>query len=145
MKLFTVILLSVFLSKSCTSQTKNDLETAVLEYTANTRGFYQKITIQDQMISISKDRNGNDKPVATKISEKDWKELVGYFETLELDSLTTLKAPSQKRFHDGAAIANLKVTNKEKIYETADFDHGYPPETIKKLVAKINSFAKEKQ
>ena len=145
MRLFTMIFLSLFLGKSCSSQTKNDLEIAVLEYTANTRGFYQKITIKDQMVSISKDRSGNDKPVATKISDKDWKELVGYFQTIELDSLPTLKAPTQKRFHDGAAIANLKVTHKDKTYETADFDHGYPPETVKKLVVKINSFAKEKQ
>ena len=143
MKLFTVILLSIFLSKSCTSQTKNDLKTAVLEYTANTRGFYQKITIQDQMVSISKDREGNDKPVAKKISEKDWKELVGYFESMELDSLSTLKAPTEKRFYDGAAIANLKVIYKDKTYETAAFDHGFPPAEIKKLVDKINSFAKK--
>jgi hypothetical protein len=143
MKLFTVILLSVFLSKSCTSQTKNDLKTAVLEYTANTRGFYQKITIQDQMVTVSKDRSGNDKPVATKISDKDWKELVGYFETLELDSLTTLKAPTQKRFHDGAAIANLKVVYKDKTYETQAFDHGVPPAAIKKIVDKLNTFAKK--
>jgi len=140
-----MILLSVFLSKSCSSQPKNDLKTAILEYTANTRGFYQKITIQDQMVSVSKDRSGNDKTVATKISDKDWKELVGYFETIELDSLPTLKAPTEKRFHDGAAIANLDVSYKDKKYKTTSFDHGYPPEAIKKLVTKINSFAKEKQ
>ena len=143
MKIYALVLLSVFLSKSCESQTKNDLKTAVLEYTANTRGFYQKITIQDQMVSVSKDRNGNDKPVPTKISEKDWKELVGYFETIELESLATLKAPTEKRFHDGAAIADLKVTYKDKTYQTVAFDHGYPPEAIKKIVVKINSFAKK--
>ena len=144
MKLFTVIFLSVFLGKSCEGQTKNDLKTAVLEYTANTRGFYQKITIQDQTISVSKDRNGNVKPVATKISEKDWNELIGYFEAINLDSLPTLKAPTEKRFYDGAAIADLKVTYKDKTYQTEAFDHGYPPEAIKKLVDKINSFAKNK-
>jgi hypothetical protein len=144
MKLFAVLLLSVFLSKSCESQNKNDLETAVLEYTANTRGFYQKITIQDQKVTISKDRSGNEKPVSTKISEKDWNELVGYFEKINLDSLPKLKAPTDKRFYDGAAIADLKVTYKDKTYQTAAFDHGYPPEAIKKLVDKINSFAKNK-
>lgn len=143
MKLFTVIILSFFLSKSCESQTKNDLKTAVLEYTANTRGFYQKITVQNQMVTVSKDRNGNDNPVATKISEKDWKELVGYFETMDLDSLPALKAPTEKRFYDGAAIANLKVVYKDKTYDTESFDHGYPPVAIKKLVDKINSFAKK--
>ena len=144
MKLFTVIFLSVFLGKSCEGQTKNDLKTAVLEYTANTRGFYKKITIQDQTISVSKDRNGNVKPVATKISEKDWNELIGYFEAINLDSLASLKAPTEKRFYDGAAIANLQVVYKDKTYQTEAFDHGYPPEAIKKLVDKINSFAKNK-
>ena len=143
MKLFTVILLSAFLSKSCESQNKNDLKTAVLEYTANTRGFYQKITIQNQMVAVSKDRSGNDKPVAIKISDGDWKELVGYFETINLDSLATLKAPTQKRLHDGAAIANLKVVYKDKTYKTESFDHGFPPETIKILVTKLNTFAKK--
>lgn len=143
MKLFTTILLSVFLSKSCEGQIKNDLKTAVVEYTANTRGFYQKITVQDQQIAVSTDRSGHILPQAMKISEKDCKELIGYFENLNLDSLETLKAPTQKRFHDGAAIANLKVTYKNKTYQSTSFDHGNPPEAIKKLVDKINTFAKK--
>ena len=143
MKLFTMIFLSLFLVKSCGGQTKNDLKTAVLEYTANTRGFYQKIQIYDQKVTISKDRSGNDLPEAMKISDKDWKELVAYFETINLDSLPTLKAPTEKRFHDGAAIADLKVVYKDKTYQTEAFDHGYPPEAIKKLITKINSFAKK--
>jgi hypothetical protein len=143
MKLFTMIFLSLLVSKSCEGQTKNDLKTAVLEYTASTRGFYQKITIQDQTVSVSKDRSDNEKPVSVKISDKDWKELVSYFETIELEDLATLKAPTEKRFYDGAAIAGLKVTYKDKVYQTTSFDHGYPPEALKKLVTKINSFAKE--
>lgn len=143
MKLFTMIFLSLFVSKSCEGQTKNDLKTAVLEYTASTRGFYQKITIQDQMVSVSKDRSGTEKPVATKISDKDWKELVGYFETINLDELETLKAPTQYRIVDAAAFADLKVTYKENTYQSNSFDHGNPPEAIKKLITKINSFAKK--
>ena len=142
MKLFAMILLSVFLGKSCSSQSKNDLKTAVLEYTANTRGFYQKITIQNQLVVVSKDRNDNGIKEETKISDADWKELIVYFENIELDSLSTLEAPTGKRFHDGAAIANLKITYQGKTYGTPAFDNGFPPEKIKKLVDKINSFAK---
>jgi len=145
MKLFTMIFLSVFLGKSCSSQTKNDLKTAFVEYTANTRGFYQKISIQNQMVTVSNDRRSSEKPVTTAISDADWKELVGYFESIQLDSLATLKAPTEKRFYDGAAIANLKIVYKDKTYETAAFDHGFPPEAIKKLVDKINSFAKKQK
>jgi len=143
MKLFAAILMTIFLSKSCEGQTKNDSKLAVIEYTASTRGFYQKITVENQTVAVSRDRSGTEKPVVTKISDKDWKELIGSFETINLDNLATLKAPTEKRFHDGAAIANLKVTYKDKIYQTVSFDHGYPPESIKKLVNKINTFAKK--
>jgi hypothetical protein len=57
--------------------------------------------------------------------------------------LETLKAPTEKRFHDGAAIANLKVTYQDKSFQTEAFDHGNPPEAIKKIVDKINTFAKK--
>jgi hypothetical protein len=143
MKVFAMIFLSVFLGKSCESKAQKDLKIALLEYTANTRGFYQKITIQDQMVTVSKNRSGNDNPIATKISDKDWKELVAYFETIDLDSLETLKAPTEKRFHDGAAIADLKVVYYNKIYQTVSFDHGYPPQEIKNLVDKLNTFVKK--
>ncbi len=142
MKLFTMIFLSIFLGKSCSSQTKNDLKTAVLEYTANTRGFYQKITVQNQLVLVSNERSGMGLQEEIKISDADWKELVGYFENFELDSLATLKAPTEKRFYDGAAIANLKITYQGKTFGTPAFDNGFPPEKIKKLVDKINSFAK---
>ena len=89
-----MILLSVFLGKSCDSQNKNDMKTAVVEYTANTRGFYKKISVQNQFVSVSKDRNEVEIPKGKKISEADWKELIGYFETIDLDSLKSLKAPS---------------------------------------------------
>jgi ABC-type uncharacterized transport system ATPase subunit len=55
-------------------QNKQDLESAVIEYTANSRGFYQKITIQNQMVLISKERSGKAKAVATKIAADDWED-----------------------------------------------------------------------
>lgn len=143
MKLFAMILLSLFLGKSCDSQNKNDMKTAILEYTANTRGFYQKINVQNQFVSVSKNRQEVEMPRGKKISDADWKELIGYFEAIELENLATLKAPTEKRFYDGAAIANLKITIGDKTYESASFDHGFPPAEIKKLVDKINSFAKK--
>ena len=131
------------MSNGCDSASAQDIENAVVEYTANTRGFYQKITVKNQMVTVSKDRNGNDNPIPTKISDADWKELLDCFKMIELDSLSKLKAPTKKRFNDGASIANLKIKFKEKPYETTDFDDGFPPKEIKKFVNKITSFAKE--
>jgi hypothetical protein len=143
MKILSLLFLTIFLGKGCDAQNKQEIETAVIEYVANTRGFYQKITVKNQLVTVSKDRSGNSKPVATKISDADWKELVTYFKTVALDNLPKLKAPTEKRFYDGAAIANLKITYKDKVYETAGFDHGFPPKEIKKLVNKITSLAKK--
>jgi hypothetical protein len=42
---------------------------------------------------------------------------------VELDSLSKLKAPTEKRFYDGAAIANLKITFKDKTYETVSIGY----------------------
>jgi hypothetical protein len=143
MKILTLLFLTIFMGNGCDSAKAQDIETAIIEYTANTRGFYQKITVKNQMLTVSKDRDGNDKPVPKKLSDAEWKELVTCFKTLELDSLSKLKAPSEKRFYDGAAIANLKITFKDKAYETTSFDHGFPPKEIKKFVNTVTSLVKE--
>ena len=143
MKILSLLFLTIFLGNGCDSAKAQDIETAVIEYTANTRGFYQKIIVKNQMVTVSKDRDGNDKLVPKKISDAKWKDLLDCFKTMELDSLPKLKAPSEKRFYDGAAIANLKITFKDKAYETDSFDHGFPPKEIKKFVNTITSLAKE--
>jgi hypothetical protein len=141
MKLFAILVLTAFLGKSCSSQTQNDIKTAVVEYTANTRGFYQKIVIQNQMISVSKDRNETKMPTGKKISDADWKILLTEFQKLDLEKLPELKDPTQKRFYDGAAIANINITYKGKTYESLPFDHGFPNEVIAKFVNKITALA----
>lgn len=142
MKLLSLLFLTLFLGKGCDSDKQQDMKTAVIEYVANTRGFYRKITIQNQMVTVSKDRRGNDNAIAEKISDADWNVLVTAFQELDLDGIPNLKAPTEKRFYDGAAIANFKIIYKEKAYESTSFDHGFPPVEIEKLVNKINSFVK---
>jgi len=143
MKVFTLLVLTIFMAKGCSQEAKNHIANAKIVYTANTRGFYQKITIQNQEISVSSERDSSDKGVTSKISDADWKELVGYFEKIELDSLSTYKDPTQKRVYDGAAIAELIINYQEKEYQTKNFDHGYPPVEIEKFVNKLVSLVKE--
>jgi hypothetical protein len=145
MKAITIILLSVFLVKSCSNQAQNDIANTTLQYTASTRGFFQKIVVINQKATISRDRNGEKFPEEIAISDKDWKEIISYFQKIHLEKVPTLKDPTQKRFYDGAAIANLKVRYQDKNYETTDFDHEFPPAEIEKLVNKIVSLAKEKE
>jgi len=143
MKLLSLLFLTLFVSKGCESeQQQQDIKTAVVVYTANTRGFYQRITIQDQKMSVSRQRG--DETVATaKISDAGWKTLIAEFSKIKLEDLPNLKAPTEKRFYDGAAIGDLKVTYKGQTYESSAFDHGIPPSEIAGLVNKMVSLAKE--
>lgn len=143
MKNLILALFLIFTASSCVSQKNTFTNSTEIEYTANTRGFYQKITIQNQKAMVFKNRNNSEKPSVIAISDSEWRDFLNYFESINLDKLATLKAPTEKRFYDGAAIANLKIVYKDKIYETTSFDHGHPPEEIKDLVNKINSFAKK--
>ena len=145
MKAITMILLTVFLGKSCSNEAQNDIANTTLQYTASTRGFFQKIIIINQKATVFRDRNNEKSPEEINISDKDWKEIIGYFEKIDLEKISALKDPTQKRFYDGAAIANLKIRYQDKNYETTDFDHGFPPAEIEKLVNKIVSLVKEKE
>lgn len=145
MKILSLLFLTLFLGKGCQGDKKQNIETAVVEYVANTRGFYQKIVVENQTVTISGDREGKEKPVATDISDADWEVLISEFRKINLEEIPSLKAPTTKRFYDGAAIAHLKITYKDKTYKTSGFDHGFPPDEIKKIVDKITSFAKTKE
>ena len=145
MKTLSLILLTLLMSKSCSNQAQNDIANTTVQYTANTRGFFQKIIIINQKATILRDRNGEKSPEEITISDKDWKEIIGYFEKIDLEKLPTLKDPTQKRFYDGAAIANLKIRYQDKNYETIDCDHGFPPAAIEEFVNKIVSLAKQEE
>ena len=141
MKLISLLFLTIFLGKGCNAEQNQDIESAVIEYTANTRGFYQKITVQNQKFTVSKSRDGKDSPAEQKVSSSDWKKIIDAFQEVDLESIPTLKAPTEKRFYDGAAIADLKITYQGKSYKTQPFDHGNPPVEIEKLVNKITVLA----
>ena len=117
------------------------MKTAVIEYEAQTRGMYQKVLVENQTVFVAKNRD--EKPVEVKISDEDWIVLTTEFEKLDLEAIPNLKAPTEKRFYDGAAIANLKIIYKGKTYETKAFDHGFPPSGIKKIVTKLVSFTQK--
>nr|WP_315213001.1 hypothetical protein [uncultured Flavobacterium sp.] len=141
MKIAIALFLSLFMISSCACQKNTDMKTAVIEYEAQTRGMYQKVLVENQTVFVAKNRD--EKPVEVKISDEDWIVLTTEFEKLDLEAIPNLEAPTEKRFYDGAAIANLKITYKGKTYETKAFDHGFPPSGIKKIVTKLVSFTQK--
>lgn len=115
-----------------------DMKDTVIEYNAHSRGYYLNITVKDDNISVTTQRKGEAK--TAKLSDDDKKAVASLLKEIDLESLPDMKAPTEKRFYDGAAIATLKVTRSGETYESQAFDHGEPPAGIKNLVDKLMTF-----
>jgi hypothetical protein len=142
MRILSLLLLVICIGTTgCSSQKKTDMTSTQIEYTAMSRGLYKRILIENKTVSIT---NGRDAEAnVSKIDDAKWNKIVAEFEKINLESLPTLKAPTEKRFHDGAAIGNLKIIQNPKTYETPGFDNGFPPKEIEKLVNLLVDFTKE--
>jgi hypothetical protein len=141
MKILSLLFLTIFIGSSCVSQKKIDMSSVEIVYSAVSRGYYQKIVVKNQMVSITKSRG--EESVTNKINGAQWARIVSEFKKIKLESIPQLKAPTEKRFHDGAAIANLRITQNGKTYETNGFDNGFPPAEIEKLVTLLVAFTQE--
>lgn len=135
------MLLTLFIATGCCSQKKTDMKSTQIEYSAHSRGYFKVVTVQDKTVSVIKERNAE--AVSNNIDDAKWNKIVDAFSKVNLEGLSTLKAPTDKRTYDGAAIGNLKIVKDGKTYETPGFDNGFPPKEIEKLVNLLVDFSKE--
>ncbi|WP_433834687.1 hypothetical protein [Flavobacterium anhuiense] len=141
MRILSILLLTVFIVGGCCSQKKVDMKSTQIEYSAQSRGYYKSIVVENKSVSVTKERNGE--TVKSEIDEAKWNKIVDAFSKVNLEGLSSLKAPTDKRTYDGAAIGNLKIVKDGKTYETPGFDNGFPPKEIEKLVNLLVDFSKE--
>ena len=150
MRIVSLLWVFLFALASCNSQ-KNTVGSTIkmkdieIQYEANTRGFYQKLVLKNAAISSTKDRNGIEIPIVQPVSDADWNAIKDEINKVDLENLPNLKAPTEKRFYDGAAIANLKIIYKGETYQTTDFDHGFPPMQIKRVIEMVNLLFKHEE
>ena len=141
MKILSFLILTIFIGTSCVSQKNIDMNSVEIVYSAVSRGYYQKIVVKNQMVSITKARG--EEAVTNKISGAHWARIVSELKKINLERIPQLKAPTEKRFYDGAAVANLRIIKNGKKYETNGFDNGFPPAEIEKLVTLLVAFTQE--
>ena len=104
----------------------------VLVYESMSRGYFKKIEIQGSSVAIQNARE--EKPTVATISKSDMEALEAACKGINPKELSTFKDPTQKRFYDGAPITNLIMKEGDTIYSTSDFDGGFPPVEIEKVV-----------
>lgn len=112
-----------------------------IEYTAVSRGFFKVLKVENNTISAQNDRSS--KPLIRTCTSNEEKKLDEMISSLDLKTLETLEIPSKAHQYDGAAIATLKIINKEGSYETPSFDHGNPPKEIEALVNQLVSMTEK--
>ena len=116
---------------------KDNYNTAIT-YQSSSRGSFEYIHISKSNVAISTDRSLKtiDK---YNCEEKNWEELNRLIEACDMETFQELKAPTEKRFYDGAAAATLAIQLGDIEYRTPEFDHGNPPQEIEAIVNKVLS------
>ncbi|MGJ8591621.1 MAG: hypothetical protein ACSHXF_03690 [Aquaticitalea sp.] len=110
-------------------------------YEATTRGFYEKIWITKDSITVTNDRNHmSSNKYATSL--EDWNELLTILKDVDVNAMPDLEAPTSKRHYDGAAFASLGVAQNKTEIQSNSFDHGNPPKAIEAVVNKVLSMKK---
>ena len=90
--------------KGCSQEDKKDLSNTTIEYTATTRGFFQKITIKDKQATISSQRDNPDEGKVITITTDEWNGLIEEFKTINLDAIGTYVGPTMAEAYRVAAL-----------------------------------------
>lgn len=91
-------------------------------YEANTRGYFIKLKVENRKIYVSKDRNASDFKSSYPISNEAWDVISKLALAVNLNSVKDLKAPTEKRFYDGAPHANITFIQNGVEYVSSTFD-----------------------
>lgn len=118
------------------------MKESTITYQALSRGYYLNVEIQGNKINMQQERESVGREF--NLSEDDFREISNLYDKISLNEIESYKGPTEKRFYDGAAIANLRINYQGKIYSSQDFDHGNPPVQIAEFINKIVSLSANK-
>lgn len=129
MKFLKIITPVVFLLMiNCVAQKKTK-EFDKIAYKAQTRGSMVELTIEENSLSYKTYQ----KEGAKEVTKEQLEELKTIINELNLEEISALQAPSEKRITDGALQAEITIKITDKEYKSSIFDAGNPPKELKKL------------
>ena len=76
-------------------------------YEANSRGFTLSCKVENQILFTSKERDFKEYSEKIKISDDDWAAILELTKKVDLEKVKDMKWPTEKRYYDGAAHANI--------------------------------------
>jgi hypothetical protein len=107
-----------------------------IEYKATTRGSSEVIKFKGNTLSY----NTNKALKELVLSDAKLKEIEFVVLKISLDNIVNLKAPTNKRFSDGAMEANISFKKGNKVYTSSNFDHGNPPKELKPIIDLLKKY-----
>ncbi|MGC1204377.1 MAG: META domain-containing protein [Flavobacteriaceae bacterium] len=110
-----------------------------IEYSTTSMNAYRQIILSKE--TVSKLQKRGSKPTTKVCQKEDWDKITKAIKPIDMNTISLLEAPSKAFLFDGAAMAHLKISYKDSIYESPPFDHGNPPKDIEKLVKEILSIS----
>lgn len=139
-KFIPFVVLAISIITSCSSAKITQPDVIAIEYQAMTRGSNREVVLTKDVLEV-RDVTGTSEVSSTIITVEQWNDILKELEKVEVAKMPELKAPTNKRFYDGALIGTLTVRTKDTIYRSSSFDHGNPPSEIANLVNKIVSMS----
>ena len=74
---------------------------------------------------------------ARATGDMEWENVLASLKDIKLESISTLIAPSEKRFVDAAPNSGFIITTKDSVYTSANFDGHKPNEVLVPLMEAI--------
>ena len=71
------------------------------------------------------------------------KQLIDLIKKIDLQNISNLKAPSNKRAFDGALHATLSIKTESNNYISSQFDDDNPPKELKVLIDIMKTYCEE--
>lgn len=131
----TKLIIFFFMLSTNYSQ-KETIKSVELSY--QTRGMQKFLFITSDSIQVKI----NDKISNYKTTKAQWLRITKTFDKMKLNSISTLKRPSTKSYHDGAMMSQLKVITNLKEYDSIGFDHDMPPVALVKTINAMKATVK---
>ena len=120
-----ITLLTLIVFSSCNAQEESNTNLEVIYY-AQTRGSSINITFKNDSVLYKTNLKGK----TILLSKEKQKEIQEEVVKINLEEISNLKAPSERRFTDGALSANFTIKRGSNVFISSDFDHENPPKEL---------------
>lgn len=104
------------------------------EYSVVTRGYKKTVAVSQKETVVVIKKSNLEETAKYRTSGKLWKALQINAVDIDLNKISSLKSPTNKRDIDAAMFAKLIIVTKGSTYTSSSFDNGHPPKMIKTIV-----------